>query len=145
MTSDWPVTLAHRQCERVQHCCDPSHKREEVRNAPRWAARERPRPSLDVEQGGPRFDGLDLDRRHRLRCYVEDDNRTHGRAAPGDDLARVPGDEGGTDSNLVTFSGVEKETTTVELHGVDAQVNEHTESLGLDDESVWMELSLIHI
>lgn len=53
MTSDWPVTLAHRQCERVQHCCDPSHKREEVRNAPRWAARERPRPSLDVEQGGP--------------------------------------------------------------------------------------------
>lgn len=47
---------------------------------------------------------------------------------------------GGTDSNLVTFSGVEKETTTVELHGVDAQVNEHTESLGLDDESVWMEL-----
>ena len=35
---------------------------------------------------------------------------------------------------------MEKETTTVELHGVDAQVDEHTEPLGLDDESVWMEL-----
>ena len=76
MTSDWPLTWLIANVNVYSTVATPPRKREEVRNAPRWAARGRPRPSLDVEQGGPRFDGLDLDRRHRLRCYVKDDNRT---------------------------------------------------------------------
>ena len=124
MTCDWPLAEPIANVNVYRTGALP-HERGEARDAPTGRPRGDPRPSLDVEQGGPRFDGPSLDRRHRLRRGVEDDDRAHGRAASGDNLARVPRDEGGTDGYLISFGGVKKKATTVELHSVDTQVDEY--------------------
>src|SRR5918994_4214815 len=65
------------------------------------------------------------ERVERLRAGVERDDRADRRAPPGLDGSRVPTHDDVPGRHGVALRGDEREALAVQLHGVDAEVDEH--------------------